>query len=209
MQKNQEDELRYLKSLINNKSLEHLLTFSSLISGIDFFHFELPGKHLNSIINHINTKVFSEAILQCESNFFKKAPLQKSDLPKIINSCNELISKTDFFNEDDITDQKKFDLFISHLLSSQMWFRRIRPQDKTGILYSLYFEIPRYHKEELKKLYGDRFVDIPNAISNKLGIELDNYFIVSIFYVLFTTKRSFIRKSYLLHLVKKYPMMKI
>lgn len=112
-------------------------------------------------------------------------------MPLIINTCSELSGRYDIFEDDKFSTEEKITEFIAHMMSSQMWHRRIRIPEKIGLLYSLYLTIPEKYKEDLKVKHKSHYVNIPETISSELGIDIDTYYLLSIFLLLFHFKNLY------------------
>lgn len=122
-------------------------------------------------------------MIYSDSKYFKKRKIKRSDLPKIINTLNDASSREEFLNDDTLTGEEKFYLTISSLMSSQIWYQRHSATEKTGLLYALYSELPKRHHTSLREQHKSNFVDIPKIIAEDLGIDLELYFLISLYLV--------------------------
>jgi hypothetical protein len=187
----QDKVLEKLVNILSDKSLEHVLATSSLFSALDFYSDWKNEFQRITYINHSNAGIFSKLIFESRSNYFKAGKLGSSDLPLIINTCTELSGRYDIFEDDTSSAEEKMTGFIAHMMSSQMWHRRIGIPEKVGLMYSLYLTIPEKYKEDLKAKHKSHYVDIPENIASELGVEIDTYYLVSIFLLLFHFKNLY------------------
>lgn len=177
-------EFNSITEYLSSFSLDNLIVSSSLLSAIEFYiDWKEEFPLLFPMINQNNSAMFTRALIYSDSRYFKKRKIKRSDLPKIINTLNDASSREEILNDESITGEEKFYLTISSLMSSQIWYQRHSAIEKTGLLYALYSELPKRHQASLKERHKSNFVDIPKIIAEDLGIDLELYFLISLYLV--------------------------
>jgi hypothetical protein len=177
-------EFKSITAYLSRFSLDNLIVCSSLLSAIEFYR-DWKDKFpvLFPMINQNNSAMFTRALIYSDSKYFKKRKIKRGDLPKIINTLNDASSREEYLNDDTLTGEEKFYLTISSLMSSQIWYQRHSAIEKTGLLYALYSELPKRHHTSLRERHKSNFVDIPKIIAEDLGIDLELYFLISLYLV--------------------------
>ena len=127
--------------------------------------------------------MFTRAVIYSESKHYKQKKITRSDLPIIINSLNESSDRSDIFENEELSDEEKFHTLISSLQSAQIWYQRHLASEKTGLLYALYSELPTRHRRDLQSKHKNNYVDIPDVIANDIGIDIELYFLISLFLI--------------------------
>ncbi|MBO6573188.1 MAG: hypothetical protein JJ958_12185 [Balneola sp.] len=157
---------------------------SSIISTMEYYN-DWPNEYPYFIpmVNNAMANLASKSLLYSNSNYSKKERLSRSDLPSILNSLVQTGDRLDIFHDEKIESGDKLDYVIHSLFSSQFWYNRNITKEKIGLLYSLYQEIPTEFRDELKEIYGEHFIDIPDLLSTDIGISISKYLISCVYLV--------------------------
>lgn len=162
--------------------LEDLIVASSLFSTMEYQdNFPDGDCYYAPMMNIVKSIMFTKAVLYSEAEYNTGRRLTPQELPWILNNLSA--DNEEIIEDDELSDNERLDQIILSLFSSQLWYNRDITKVRIPLLFSLYFELPKKHKDELEEKHKSHFVDIPEFIRENLGIRLDKYLITSIFLV--------------------------
>lgn len=174
-------------SSLNKFNQKNLWGVSSSLSLLEFFTNDKKlASQLFSAVNPVKLNLFTKAIIHSSSRDYKEPIFDSSTFIKVFNTLGEALPKPN--DTEDWNLETKEDLHdkIMSLFVSQQWFQRLEINQRSGILYDLYHNLPLKYESELKERHGKRYVNIPELIEKDLGIKLENYlcigFILFLFY---------------------------
>jgi|GEM_PF-4332996 len=162
--------------------LEDLIVASSVFSTMEY-HDNFPDGdcYYAPMMNIVKSIMFTKAVLYSDSIYNNGERFLPEELPWVLNNLSDAADNEEIIDNDELNDNEKLDQIILSMFSSQLWYNRDITKERIPLLYSLYFELPYNHREELQNKHKSHFVDIPEFIRENLGIRLDKYLITSIF----------------------------
>jgi|GEM_PF-3506395 len=161
---------------LNKYNSKNLWGISSALSLLEFFTNDKALKHqLSPVVNPVKLNLFTKAIIHSKSRNYKEAKVDSSTLIKVFNQLGEALPKPDDIESWDIKTKEDLHDTLMSLFVSQQWFQRLEINERAGILYELYYNLPDENEEFLKEKHQNRYVHIPESIEDDLGIKLENY----------------------------------
>lgn len=169
-------EFKKAHTYLNKYNLKNLWGISSALSLLEFFTNDKALKHqLSPVVNPVKLNLFTKAIIHSKSRNYKEAKVDSSTLIKVFNQLGEALPKPDDIESWDIKTKEDLHDTLMSLFVSQQWFQRLEINERAGILYELYHNLPDKNEEFLKEKHQKRYVHIPELIEEGLGIKLENY----------------------------------
>lgn len=179
-------EFKKAYTYLNKYNLKNLWGISSALSLLEFYTNDNALKHqLSPVVNSVKLNLFTKAIIHSKSRDYKEPKVKSSTLIKVFNQLGEALPKPDDIENWDIKTKEDLHDALMSLFISQQWFQRIEINERAGILYELYHNIPVENEKFLKERHQDRYVHISESIKEDLGIKLENYICIGFALFLF------------------------
>lgn len=169
-------------SYLSGFNLENLVLASSLLSSMEYYN-NWPDEYAYyvPVVNIVRSNMFTKALLYSDSSYLSQKKLDQSSFPLIINSLTQSADRYDIIEDPDLEPEDKIDQMIMSMFSSQIWYDRDITNEKMGLLYAQYHQIPQRFIGELNDRHGDHFIHIPNFIKNDIGIDIRKYLITCVY----------------------------
>lgn len=173
-------------SYLNKYNLKNLWGISSALSLLEFYSNDKALKHqLSPVVNPVKLNLFTKAIIHSKSRNYKEPNVDSSTLIKVFNQLGEALPKPDDIENWNIKTKEDLHDTLMSLFVSQQWFQRLEINERAGILYELYHNLPEENEEYLKEQHHNRYAHIPESIEDDLGIKLENYICIGFALFLF------------------------
>ncbi len=163
----------------NGKNLFDLWSISCIFSCIEYFDsWEGRFNFLFPTIYAEKVALFHRAILQSSSVDYKRDLLAAKDVPYVFNSLNEATSERTILLQGSEDATVRIRRLLSTMAHQQIRLQESNFLDRLGRTFAMLHDIPSLYKDEIKAKQGAKYIDLPSAVKQHLGLSVTEFLVI-------------------------------